>query len=140
LMRVLALDIGEKRCGIAASDPSGKIAIPISTLDTRQVLDSHPNFRRILADHEPELLVCGLPVSLDGVEYGQASRVREYAGLISQQTGLPLVFIDERLSSSEARRILRESGHSERSMRGKIDMVAASLLLTAYLEAENTIL
>ncbi|MCL2756794.1 MAG: Holliday junction resolvase RuvX [Coriobacteriia bacterium] len=139
-MHVLALDIGEKRCGIAVSDSSGKIAIPISTLDTQHVLGGHPDFKRILSDHEPELLLCGLPVSLDGAEHTQAIRIRQQAELISQQTGLPLAFVDERLSSSEARRLLRESGHTERSMRGKVDMVAASLILATWLEAQRTIL
>ena len=137
-MRILALDIGEKRCGIAVSDSTGKIAIPISTLKTEEVLGNHPSFRRILEDHEPELLVCGLPVSLDGEEHTQAVRIRQQATQIAQQQELSLEFVDERLSSIEARRILRETGHDERSMRGRVDMVAASLILQAYLEERNT--
>ena len=63
----------------------------------------------------------------------QAARVREVAGRISRVTGLPVEFIDERLSSTEAKRILREQGLSEKQMRGKVDMISASLFLQAWL-------
>ena len=135
-MTILALDIGEKRCGIAVSDASEKIAIPISTLSTAEVMQNAPAFRRIIEDHEPRLLICGLPVSLNGNENKQAVRIRGQAEQIAERNGLPLEFVDERMSSSEARRILHESGHSERSMRGKVDMIAASLILETYLESQ----
>ncbi|MCL1890413.1 MAG: Holliday junction resolvase RuvX [Coriobacteriia bacterium] len=133
-MRILALDIGEKRCGIAVSDAAQKIAFPISTLSTQEVMDNHPSFKRILEDYEPELLLCGLPVSLDGTEHSQAKRIRTQAQHISEQTEIPLAFTDERLSSAQARRALKEAGQNERLMRGKIDMVAASLFLQSYLD------
>jgi putative Holliday junction resolvase len=134
-VRVLALDIGEKRCGVAVSDATAKIAMPLCTLSLDEVANNAPAFRRILDDYEPSLLVCGLPVSLDGNEHQQATRIRAQAVRIADATELALVFVDERFSSSEARKILRESGHDERSMRGKIDAVAASLMLQAYLDA-----
>ncbi|HBG3382941.1 TPA: Holliday junction resolvase RuvX, partial [Clostridioides difficile] len=84
-----------------------------------------------------ELLVCGRPMTLAGEEGPQAARVREQAERVAAACGLPLEFEDERLSSAEAKRILREQGLSERAMRGKVDMVAASLFLQAWLDARH---
>jgi putative Holliday junction resolvase len=130
--------MGEKRVGIATGDTDSKIAFPVSTISTEEVLANSPMFRRLIEDYEPELLVVGLPLSLDGSENQQARRVRVLAEGIAERTGIPLVYQDERLSSSEARRSLREAGCTEREMRGKIDTVAASFILRAYLEAVSS--
>ena len=113
-MRVLALDIGEVR-----------------------VLQHARSFRRVLEDYEPELLVCGRPKTLAGEDGPQAERIMRQAHQIADACGLPLEFADERLSSREAKRILREEGMNERAMRGKVDMVAASLFLQAWLDARR---
>lgn len=136
-MRVLALDIGEARVGVAVSDPAGRVASPVCVLPAQEVLAHAATFRRVLEDWEPELLVCGRPMTLAGEEGPQAARVREQAERIATACGLPLEFEDERLSSAEAKRILREQGLSERAMRGKVDMVAASLFLQAWLDARH---
>lgn len=136
-MRVLALDIGEVRVGVAVSDPAGRVASPVCVLPAQEVLSHAVTFRRVLEDWEPELLVCGRPMTLAGEEGPQAARVREQAERVAAACGLPLEFEDERLSSAEAKRILREQGLSERAMRGKVDMVAASLFLQAWLDARH---
>lgn len=136
-MRVLALDIGEVRVGVAVSDPAGRVASPVCVLPAQEVLAHAVTFRRVLEDWEPELLVCGRPMTLSGEEGPQAARVREQAERVAAACGLPLEFEDERLSSAEAKRILREQGLSERAMRGKVDMVAASLFLQAWLDARH---
>ena len=127
-MRVLALDIGEVRIGIAATDASGTIACPVRVLPASEVLGQAKSLRRILEDYEPELLVCGGP---------QSRRVMGQARTIAQACGLPLEFVDERLSSAEAKRILRQEGYSEKSMRGRVDMVAASLFLQTWLDMHD---
>jgi putative Holliday junction resolvase len=132
---VLALDIGDKRCGIAVSDAAGKIAMPVRVLPTNEVLSGSPAFKRIIQDYEPNLLVVGLPLSLSGEENQQAKRVKTLAERIASSLDLPLIFQDERLSSTEAKRILKEQGCTEKEMRGKIDMIAASIFLQAYLDA-----
>ena len=137
-MRVLALDIGEVRVGIAVSDPDARVASPVCVLSAQEVLAHASTFRRVIEDWEPELLVCGLPRTMAGEEGPQAARIREQALTIGKSCGLPLEFADERLSSAEAKRILREQGLSERSMRGKVDMVAASLFLQSWLDARHT--
>ena len=136
-MRVLALDIGEVRVGIAVSDPTGRVASPVTVLPAQEVLAHAVTFRRVLEDWEPERLVCGLPRTLAGEEGPQAGRVRAQAEKIARSCGLPLEFADERLSSAEAKRILKEQGLSERAMRGKVDSVAAGLFLQSWLDARQ---
>ena len=136
-MRVLALDIGEVRVGVAVSDPGARVASPVCVLPAAEVLAHAVTFRRILEDWEPDLLVCGLPRTLAGEEGPQAERIRAQAEKIARSCGLPLEFADERLSSAEAKRILKEQGLSERAMRGKVDSVAAGLFLQSWLDARQ---
>lgn len=136
-MRALALDIGEVRIGIAASDASGRIASPVKVLPAAEVLGMSRTFRRILEDYEPEVLVCGRPQTMGGEDGPQAERIMAQARRIADACELPLEFADERLSSSEAKRILRAQGLKEKQMRGKIDMIAASLFLQAWLDSHG---
>ena len=133
----LALDIGEVRVGIAVSDASGSVAMPVKVLPAQEVLSCARTFRLLIEDYEPDVLVCGLPQTLAGEEGPQAARIRVAAERISRVTNLPVAFTDERLSSREAKRILREQGLTERSMRGKVDMVAASLFLQTWLDEQR---
>lgn len=137
-MRVLALDIGEVRIGVAASDASGRVASPVKVLPAAEVLSCAKTFRRILEDYEPEVLVCGRPQTMSGEDGPQAERVMAQARSIAEACDLPLEFADERLSSSEAKRILREQGLNEKQMRGKVDMIAASLFLQAWLDSRGS--
>lgn len=121
--------------GVAVSDASGRVASPIKVLPAAEVLGHARTFRRILEDYEPDVLVCGRPQTLAGEDGPQAERLMGQARQIAAACGLPLEFADERLSSAEAKRILREEGLRERDMRGKVDMVAASLFLQAWLDA-----
>lgn len=136
-MRVLALDIGEVRCGIAVSDPAGAVATPVCVLPADEVVSCARSFLRVLEDWEPDLLVFGMPLSLDGEAGKQAMRIREQALRIARELGLPYEFVDERLSSKEAKRSLHEMGYDERRMRGKVDMIAASIFLQAWLDAHG---
>ena len=129
-MRTLALDIGEVRVGLAVSDSAGKIATPLKVLPADVVLNHGAEFRRIVE------LVSGLPMTMAGEEGPQAASIREKAQKIAKACGLPLFFCDERLSSREAKRILREEGLDERAMRGKVDMIAASLFLQVWLDSQ----
>lgn len=137
-MRVMALDIGQKRIGIAISDPAGRVASPVCVLPASDVLGNAPAFRRVLEDWEPEILVSGLPRELSGRLGQQASRIKGQAERIAKSCGLPIRFADERLSSQTAKRILHESGLSERQMRGKVDGIAASVFLQTWLDAQNS--
>ena len=136
-MRALALDIGEVRIGIAASDASGRIASPVKVLPAAEVLGMSRTFRRILEDYEPEVLVCGRPQTMGGEDGPQAERIMAQARQVADAGDRPLEFADERLSSAEAKRILRAQGLKEKQMRGKIDMIAASLFLQAWLDSHG---
>lgn len=136
-MVALALDIGQTRIGIAVSDRSGRVAMPLKVLPAQEVISLSRPFRMLVQDHEPDVLVCGRPQTLAGEDGPQALRVEEVARAIAHGLGLPLEFADERLSSREAKRILREQGLSEKQMRGKIDMIAASLFLQAWLDGRS---
>ena len=136
-MRVMALDIGEVRVGVAVSDPGERGASPGCVMPAAEGTGCAKPFRRLLEDWEPELFVCGLPRTLAGEEGPQAARIRKEAPRISDPFGIPQVFADERLSSAEAKRSLREKGLSEREMRGKVDMIAASLFLQSWLDERS---
>lgn len=137
-MRVLALDIGEKRIGVAVGNTDTRIAMPVKVMPAHEVLENSRTWRYLLEDNEPDLIVSGLPKSMNGQVGKQARRVRQVAEKIARTAGLPLEFCDERLSSAEAKRILREQGLSERDMRGKVDSVAASLFLQSWLDAHRS--
>ena len=136
-MRVLALDIGEVRIGVGVSDPAARVATPVVVLPAAEVIGGAKPWRRLLEDWEPELLLCGLPRTLSGEEGPQAASIRQKAEAIAAAAQLPLQFADERLSSREAKRSLRESGLSEKEMRGKVDMIAASIFLQAWLDEQS---
>ena len=133
----MALDIGEKRVGVAVCDPGERVASPVCVLPADEVRSNARSFRQVLEDWEPELLLCGLPRTLSGEEGPQAQRIRAVVADVARATGLPVEFADERLSTSEAKRSLREKGLSEKAMRGKVDMIAASLFMQAWLDARN---
>ncbi|MGO4860969.1 Holliday junction resolvase RuvX [Atopobiaceae bacterium Sow4_H2] len=136
-MRALALDIGEVRVGIAASDATGTVASPVKVLPANEVLSLARPFRLVIEDYEPDVLVCGRPKTMSGEDGPQAEKLMAQALDLGNRLGIPVEFADERLSSSEAKRILREQGVSERNMRGKVDMIAASLFLQAWLDSKS---
>ena len=136
-MRVLALDIGEKRIGVAVSDPSGTVASPLVVLDATKVLGDGRDLTRIMDEYDVELVVVGLPLSLDGTEGPQAERVRRATGRLAGFLRVAVEFADERLSSAQASRAMGEVGASQRQQRGNLDMVAASIFLQSYLDARR---
>ncbi len=136
-MRAMALDIGEVRIGVALSDTTGSLASPLTVLPVQEVLSNAKNFRRILEDWEPDILVIGRPKTMAGEDGPQAQRIMEQARQIADVCQLPLTFQDERLSSQEAKRILHKQGLSEKKMRGKVDAVAASLFLQTWLDRQK---
>ncbi len=138
-MRILALDIGQTRIGVAISDPRERVASPVCVLPANEVLSNAKSWKRVLEGlGAGAYLVRGSADTLSGEEGPQAGRIRGVAASIGKAAGLPVEFTDERLSSQEAKRSPRgESGMSERDMRGKIDMIAASVFLQAWLDARH---
>lgn len=133
----MALDIGEKRVGVAISDTKETVASAICVLNTQDVVGLTKNFKRVLEDWEPDALLFGKPKTLHGEEGPQAKRVIGVSELIVQKTGIKAEFFDERLTSKEAKNFMRECGMSEKEMRGKIDMVAAQIFLQSFLDKKR---
>jgi putative Holliday junction resolvase len=138
-VRVLALDIGERRVGCAFGDTEHLVAVPLKVLPADQVEGLARPFLQLLEDYEPQLLLSGLPLTMAGERGKQAERVEAIARKVSASTGIELAFVDERLSSAQAKRIMHEQGMSERQMRGKLDSVAASLFLQSWLESRASV-
>lgn len=136
-MRVLGLDIGEKRIGVAVSDPTGTVATPLVVLEAAGVLGDGRALARLVDEYEARLVVAGLPRSLDGSEGAQADRVRASVARIERLLPIPVVLYDERLSSVEASRAMEAGGADSRARRGSVDMVAAAIILQGYLDAHR---
>lgn len=133
-MRLAGLDIGEKRVGVAISDTSMRVATPLIVLPGPLSADLRA-LQRLIDDYEVAALVVGLPLTLSGEEGPQAQRVRAEGRRLEESLGIRVAFYDERLTSTEARKMMSESGLSEREQRGSVDMVAAGLILQGYLDS-----
>ena len=131
--RILGLDPGERRIGVALSDPLGIIAQPHSVIDLRSQ-NLVEELKRIIAEEDVITIVIGLPISLDGVERASAARAREFAASVADATGLETVFADERFTSSVAEAALLEGNVSRRDRRDTRDKVAAAVMLQGYLD------
>ena len=123
--------------GVACGSTRTGIAMPVCELPAHEVFSHAPSFRRVVEDHEPDVLVVGRPLTMQGEPGPQAQKLTEIGQQIAQRLGLEVEFVDERLTSSEAKRILREQGLNEKQMRGKVDSVAASLFLQVWLDVKK---
>jgi putative holliday junction resolvase len=136
-MRLLALDIGEKRIGVAVSDPSGTVATPLTVLDAARTLATGADLVRLVEEYDVGTVVVGLPLSMDGGEGPQAQRVRRAASRLAGFLRVPLEFADERLSSVQASKALGAGGVTSKQARGSVDKIAASIFLQSYLDARR---
>ena len=136
-MRLLGLDIGEVRVGVAVSDPAGTIASPLAVLDGRALARDVRPLKELADEYEVAGLVAGLPIGMNGVEGAQAVRVRAVAERLGAALALPVTYADERLSSKAAGRAMSGGGVTAKKQRGKLDMVAAALILQTYLDSQR---
>lgn len=136
-MRLLGLDIGEARVGVAVSDPAGTIASPLVVLDARQLARDIRPLRTLVEDYEVGGLVVGLPLSMNGSEGRQSASVRAVGDRLSRELALPVTYADERLSSATASRAMGSGGVKAKQQRGRLDMVAAAIILQAYLDGQR---
>jgi len=127
-MRILAVDFGEKRIGLATSDSSGTLATPRVTLERRSDEAALRDILRFCAEEEIGLILLGIPRSPDGVESPFAARIRSFARKLEKAAALPLRFHEETLTSDEAARRV-----SKRAARGDVDRMAAAVLLEDFL-------
>lgn len=131
--RVLALDVGKKRIGLAVSDELGITAQGIETLERTRIRQDLEHLKEIAARWNVRLLLVGKPLHMSGSESNQSEYTREFAERLHKHLNLPLIFWDERLTSAEAERMLRETGASIERRKRTVDRLAAVLLLESYL-------
>lgn len=136
-MRILALDYGSKRVGVALSDPTGTLAKPLPFLPAKGDARLARDVAALAAKEEAGLILLGLPRHMNGSLGESAALVQAFATALGQATKIPVKLVDERLSTVQASRQLQEAGHDSRHQRGRIDSEAAAVLLQGYLDAQT---
>lgn len=134
-MRVLALDVGEKRIGVAISDLSQTLARSLQVIQRSSRQEDFAAVARLTEEYEIEKVVVGYPRSLDGMAGAQAERVERYAADLADVLTVPVVLWDERFSTVNAERLMRETGWRGGKKRERVDAVAAAVILQDYLDS-----
>ena len=132
--RILALDVGKKRIGLAVSDALGWTAQGLETLERTRIRDDLARLKELAGQWSVEMLLVGQPLHMSGETSRQSEYTREFASRLKEHLSLPVIFWDERLTSAEAERVLREGGASLEQRKKAVDRMAAVLLLESYLE------
>ncbi len=136
-MRALALDVGDRRVGLAVSDETGTLARPYGVYHRQGDRDDVEELATMAQTLRAEVLVVGLPLNMDGSSGEQARKAEKLGGAVAQRAGLCMELVDERLTTEEAERILRESGMEGRKRRLVQDALAAVLILQAWLDSRR---
>ncbi|MDH7486033.1 MAG: Holliday junction resolvase RuvX [Anaerolineae bacterium] len=134
--RLLALDVGERRVGVAVSDVAGWLARPLTIITRRSRREDFAAIARLVEEQEATAVVVGYPLNMDDSIGPQARRVARYAAALQRVLPVPVVLWDERLSSEEALQRLRAAGGSRRR-RSHLDDAAAAVILQEYLDAQR---
>ncbi|MGB4476855.1 MAG: Holliday junction resolvase RuvX [Bacillota bacterium] len=136
-MRVLGLDIGDRRIGVAVSDPMGWTAQGVCVIQRTAPEKDLQAINSIVTELGVSCVVCGLPVNMNGTYGPQTEKVASFCELIRDATGLPVELWDERLTTVAAERVLDEAGLTWRKKRRVVDMTAACLILQSYLDSRR---
>jgi len=133
--RILALDVGKRRIGLAISDPLGITAQGLETLERTNLREDLARLAQLAAERGVRLFLVGLPLHMSGDESAQSAFVRDFASRLAAAAGVPVEFWDERLTSKEAERALREGNATLQRKKRSVDRMSAMLLLESYLGA-----
>jgi len=135
---IIGVDWGERRIGLAVSDPTQNIAQPLATI-SRRLGKRFPmkQLRNVVEQRRPVGFVVGLPLTAEGGEGGAAEAARQTGHLIKTKTSLPVVFRDERMTTARALTTVKEMGGRTKGRKGEIDQMAATLLLQAFLDSRR---
>ena len=136
--RILALDVGRRRIGLAISDALGYTAQGLETLERVNNRKDYDRLAALVREKEVKLFLVGLPLHMSGDESRQAGYVREFADRLQRETDIPVEFWDERLTTVEAHRVLSEGGVTFDKRKKAVDRMAAVLLLENYLMARSS--
>jgi putative Holliday junction resolvase len=134
-MKIMGLDVGEKRIGIALSDSTHTIAQSLECLKRKSLDEDIQALEFIIKENEVGIIVAGLPLNMDGTSGKQAKTVIDFVHIVKERTGLKVETYDERLTSKLAESVLIESDMSRKKRKGKIDSLAAVLILQGYLDS-----
>ena len=136
-MRILAIDHGTKRMGIALSDELGMIAQPLEFIPAEPFAKFLERLKEILSEKQVELVLVGMPRNMDG-SYGPAAlKVQQFVAVLKDAIAIPIQTLDERLTSAQANRVLIEGNVRREKRRDKVDKMAAAILLQSYLDGRS---
>jgi len=136
MARSLGLDIGDKRIGVALSDPQGVLASPLTIITRQNETADIETIISIISQHQVKCVIVGLPRSMDGSLGKQAERVKAFVQKLSSQTEVPVEFRDERLSTVSAKRLMQAAYARKTRKNARDDAVAAAIILQSYLDEE----
>lgn len=136
----LGLDVGRKRIGIAGCDRTGLIATGITTLERTSFEQDVAQIRNLVNERQVQLLVVGLPYSMDGSLGFQARQVQKFANRLAKALQLPVEYVDERLTSFQAEQLLIAENRSPSRHKGLIDRKAAAIILQQWLDSKRAII
>lgn len=136
-MRVMALDVGDRTIGVALSDERGILASPVTTMARKNLRVDAAAIATLAKKRDASLIVAGLPLQLDGEIGPQAEKVQQFVGKLRKRATIPVEFLDERLTTTQAERVLIQADLSRRRRKEVIDQMAAVLILQAYLDAQQ---
>ncbi|MGB3309107.1 MAG: Holliday junction resolvase RuvX [Nodosilinea sp.] len=134
----LGLDIGRRRIGVAGCDGTGLIATGLTTVYRRSFAELVTDIQHIALARQAQVLVVGLPLTMDGEEGFQSRQVRKVAEGLGQALDLPVIYMDERLSSVEAEQLMLAAGHSVAHDKALIDRKAAAIILQRWLDERRS--
>ena len=137
-MRVLAIDHGTKRMGIAVSDPSGMIALPLEFIPAEPFNAFLDRLKQLIQEKEVEQILVGMPRNMDGSYGPAAAKVREFIAVLKETIAVPILTWDERLTSTQANRFLVQANVSRKDRKEKVDQAAAAILLQSFLDSRPT--
>ncbi|MBI3330908.1 MAG: Holliday junction resolvase RuvX [Candidatus Omnitrophica bacterium] len=133
-MRILGLDVGDRRIGVAVSDALGLTAQRVSVLERRGMSQDAEAVQALAEQYGASAIVVGLPLTMRGERGVQAGKVTAFAETLRRRVAVPVEFVDERLTTVQGARALRETGASRRARKAAIDQVAAQLILQDFLD------
>ncbi|OGW92392.1 MAG: hypothetical protein A3D28_05495 [Omnitrophica bacterium RIFCSPHIGHO2_02_FULL_63_14] len=137
-MRILGIDYGDRRIGLALSDPLGFTAQGLETLENKGVERTLEAIHQLCKDRGVTEIVVGLPVNMDGTIGPRAKGATEFSLALGRKTALPVRTWDERLTSRQVERLLAQGGASRRAKKAANDRLAATVLLQSYLESKRS--
>lgn len=136
-MRILGIDYGDSRVGIAVSDALGWTAQPVTVISEKDKNIQIERIKQYIAEYNIEKIVMGLPKNMNGSIGERAEKTKDFAALLGEETGMEIELWDERLSSSAAHRTLAEGKVSGKKRKGLVDKIAAVFILQGYLDLQK---